>query len=243
MRTMKIAAQSDIGKHREINEDSYFVYRNDNLVGGFVADGMGGHQAGEIASSMVADIVKDYIISEFNTKMDYVETGEMIRCAFLTANEQIYRYAKKNEKLEGMGTTASLAIIYQGKLIVAHVGDSRVYMIGEDIRQITHDHSFVEELLRRGEITRQDASTHPNRNFITRAVGAEDTIKVDITITAYHGETVLLCSDGLTNMVSDEQIREIIQENEDLQEAADKLIALANKKGGKDNITVVAFCK
>lgn len=243
MRTMKIVAQSDIGKHREINEDSYFVYQNDNLIGGFVADGMGGHQAGEVASTMVASIVKDYIISEFNTKMDYVETGEMIRQAFLAANQQIYQYAKKNENLVGMGTTASLAIIYQDKLIVAHVGDSRVYLIGDGIRQITHDHSFVEELLRRGEITRQDASTHPNRNYITRAVGAEDTVKVDITITAYQGETVLLCSDGLTNMVSNQQIQEIIQENEDLQEAARKLIALANKKGGKDNITVVAFCK
>lgn len=240
---MKVAAVTDIGKHREINEDSYFLYRNDNLIGGFVADGMGGHQAGEVASSMAADIVKAYIVNEFNPKMDYMETGEMIRCAFLAANSQIFQYAKNNEKLEGMGTTASLAIIYQNKLIVAHVGDSRVYSIGEDIRQITHDHSFVQELLRRGEITQQAAEAHPNRNYITRAVGAEDTVKVDITVTAYEGETILLCSDGLSNMVSDEQIRNIVHENEDLQKAAEELVALANKKGGKDNITVVAFCK
>ena len=240
---MKVAAVTDVGKHREINEDSYFLYRNDNLIGGFVADGMGGHQAGEVASSMAADIVKNYIVSTFNTKMDYVETGEMIRSAFLAANDQIFQYAKSNEKLKGMGTTASLAIIYQNKLIVAHVGDSRVYSIGEDIRQITHDHSFVQELLRRGEITQQIAKTHPNRNYITRAVGAEDSIKVDITITAYAGETILLCSDGLSNMVSDEQIRTIVQEHEDLQQAAEELVALANKKGGKDNITVVAFCR
>lgn len=240
---MKIAAQSDIGKLRKTNEDKYFVYRNDNLLGGFVADGMGGEQAGAVASAMVADIVKSHIISEFNPKLDYVETGEIIRQAFMAANEQIYRYAKSDAHLLGMGTTASLAIVYQDKLIVAHVGDSRVYCIDDKIRQITHDHSFVEELLQRGEISREDATTHPNRNMITRAVGTEATLKVDITINAYHGETVLLCSDGLTNMVSDAQIQEIIQENEDLQEAVEKLIALANKKGGKDNITVVAFCK
>ncbi len=240
---MKIAAVTDIGRHRKINEDSYFIYRNENLLGGMVADGMGGHQAGELASKLVADTVKNWMMNEFNPEMDYVEAGEMIRRAFLEANTLVYERSRHNPALSGMGTTATLAMIYREKLITVHVGDSRSYLIGDNISQITRDHSLVQELLSRGEISREAAANHPNKNCITRAVGAEPDIKVDVGIRSYQGETVLLCSDGLTNVVSDEQIYDIITAEEDLQSGAEELVALANKKGGPDNITVVVFQK
>lgn len=241
---MRIGAVTDVGKQRRLNEDSYFVYRNENLLGGMVADGMGGQNAGEVASAMATQIIKEYIINSFNPDMDGMEVGEMVRRAFLKANDKIYEYSKTDSELDGMGTTSTLAIIYRDKIISAHVGDSRAYLIdGGEIRQITKDHSYVQELLSRGEITKEFANRHPAKNYITRAVGADDILKVDINISDYHGETVLLCSDGLTNMLSDEQISEIIGENENLQQGAEALVRLANKKGGLDNITVVVFGK
>lgn len=241
---MRIGAVTDVGKQRRLNEDSYFVYRNENLLGGMVADGMGGQNAGEVASAMATRVVKEYIINEFNTDMGYVDVGEMIRMAFLRANSRIYEYSKKDKTFEGMGTTSTLAIIYREKIIVAHVGDSRAYFVEEGgLRQITKDHSYVQELLARGKITKEFADRHPARNYITRAVGTEDMLKVDINILDYHGETVLLSSDGLTNMLTDSQIADLINENENLQTAAEELVRLANKKGGLDNITTVIFSR
>lgn len=239
---MRIGALSDIGRQRKTNEDSYFIYRNQNLLGGMVADGMGGENAGEIASSMACDIVKEYIMNEFNPEMDYIQLAEVVRLAFIEANSRIYAYSKKDEKLSGMGTTSTLAIIYKNKLIVVHVGDSRVYLIDDEgIHQHTKDHSFVQELLSRGEITKEFAEHHPAKNYITRAVGSEDILKADVIVSDYHGETVVICSDGLSNMLSDSQIEEIIKSNDDLQFDAVELVKLANKKGGLDNITVIAF--
>ena len=239
---MKMASASDIGRVRKINEDSYFSYRNENLVGGMVADGMGGCNAGEVASRMTAMIVKDFIIREFDPEMNYAQLGEMIKRAFIEANTEIYEYAQHHKEADGMGTTASMAFIYREKLIVVHVGDSRVYTInGEHIKQITTDHSFVQELVMRGSISADDAKNHPQKNLITRAIGSEPFIKVDVSILDYNDETVLICSDGLTNMVSDAQIAERINESDDLQSGIEKLIALANKKGGIDNITCIAF--
>ncbi|MBE7044876.1 MAG: Stp1/IreP family PP2C-type Ser/Thr phosphatase [Ruminococcaceae bacterium] len=240
---MRIGAVTDVGRHRQLNEDSYFVYRNENLLGGMVADGMGGHLAGEVASALATKTVKDWLVSEFDIEMDYVELSEMIRNAFVAANDMVYHNASQAEETSGMGTTATLALIYRNKLITVHVGDSRSYLIGDAISQITQDHSYVQELLNRGEITPEDAQNHPNKHYITRAIGAEPVIQVDVEIRAYHGETVLLCSDGLSNVVSDEQIFELVTAEEDLQVAAENLVALANKKGGPDNITVVTFQK
>ncbi|MBE7016407.1 MAG: Stp1/IreP family PP2C-type Ser/Thr phosphatase, partial [Ruminococcaceae bacterium] len=223
---------TDRGRVRKNNEDSFFTYRNENLIGGMVADGMGGHSSGEIASRMTTMIVKDHIISKFNPDMAYAEVGEMIRRAFIDSNAEVYEYAKHHPESQGMGTTASMAFIYKGKLISIHVGDSRVYLIeGEKIRQITTDHSLLQELLSRGKISKDDAENYPNKNIITRAIGAEPAIKVDVIIEDYNGGTVCVCSDGLTNMVSDEQIKNIINENEDLQKGVEKLVELANKKG------------
>ena len=206
-----------------------------------VADGMGGHNSGELASKMMCSIVKQYIISEYDPSMDYMEMAELIRAAFVEANLEIYRASFGTEN-EGMGTTATLAFIYDGKLITAHVGDSRCYKItGDKIQQITTDHSYVNELLMNGKISASDAEVHPNRNMITRAVGTDMTVKVDMDIKTYMGETILICSDGLSNMLSDEQILQTLRQNEEIQEAADSMVELANKKGGSDNITVLVF--
>lgn len=237
-----MGARSDIGRVRKVNEDSYFSYRNEKLIGGMVADGMGGYQAGEVASRMATMIVKDHIIRKFDPEMDYIQMSEVIRRAFIEANSEIYEYSRHHEEASGMGTTASMAFVYREKLIVVHVGDSRVYTIKNDeIKQITTDHSYVQELLARGRITSDDAKNHPQKNLITRAIGTEPSIKVDVNIQNYEGETVIISSDGLTNLVSDEQIKYIINLHEDLEEGVDALIALANKKGGPDNITCVAF--
>lgn len=241
---MRMGAYSDTGRVRRINEDSYFSYRNENLIGAMVADGMGGHAKGEVASKMATMIVKDHIMSKFNPDMDYVELGEMIRRAFIEANGEIFEYSIKHDEARGMGTTASMAFIFKGKLIVVHVGDSRVYTVKNgEIKQITTDHSLVQELLARGRITSDDAKNHPQKNVITRAIGSEASIKVDVRIVDYDDETVIVSSDGLTNLVSDKQIMEIIDGCDDLQTGAEALVALANKKGGMDNITCVAFDK
>ena len=241
---MRMGACSDTGKVRKINEDSFFSYCNDLLVGAMVADGMGGHAKGEVASKMATMIVKDHIMRKFDPDMDYVELGEMIRRAFIEANAEIYEYSRRREESAGMGTTASMAFIFKGKLIVVHVGDSRVYTIKNgEIQQITTDHSLVQELLSRGRITSDEAKNYPQRNVITRAMGSEASIKVDVRIIDYKGETVIVSSDGLTNLVNDIQIMEVIDGCEDLQAGVEALIELANKNGGPDNITCVAFDK
>lgn len=239
---MRMGACTDKGRIRKINEDSYFSYRNENLTGGMVADGMGGHNAGEVASKMTAMIVKDCIIRRFNPQMTCAELGELIKCAFIEANAELYEYACHHPEVRGMGTTASMGFIYKNKLVAVHVGDSRIYSVSENsIRQVTTDHSYVQELLSRGQITDDAARNHPQKNLITRAIGSEPGIKVDVSVTDYNGETVFICSDGLSNLVSDEQILNVLKEHDDLQRGVEALVALANKKGGNDNITCLAF--
>lgn len=239
---MQFGAVTDIGKQRKINEDSYFVNDDDVFAYAIVADGMGGHQAGEVASMMAVDIIKDHLKNNLSANLDYVETGEVIRQAFISANSIIYTYAKNHYKIMGMGTTTTLSMIYGGKVITAHVGDSRSYMITDNgIKQITKDHSYVQELVSRGEITEEQARNHPKKNYITRAMGAEDTVKVDIIIKPYNGEKILLCSDGLSNYLYDEEIKENINKAKTLQKGAEKLVKLANDRGGRDNITAVVL--
>lgn len=239
---MRIGAKTDIGHYRKINEDSFFIYRNERLIGGMVADGMGGHNAGEVASKMAAELIKSSIIEGFYPEMDYIELSEVIRRAFAEANEEIFRKSKVEANTTGMGTTAAAAFVFAGKLITANVGDSRVYLIKDgEISQLTQDHSYVEELIQKGSISPESARFHPQRNYITRALGIENFVKTDILINEYDGGTVVICSDGLTNLVTDEQIADIISQYEDYEEAAAALVNFANQKGGPDNITCVIF--
>ena len=240
---MQYGAITDIGQRRKINEDNYFLHDDDKFPYAIVADGMGGHQAGEVASMMVVDIIESRLAQNLKDDIDYVEAGEILRQAFISANSIIYNYAKDHYKIMGMGTTTTMALIYGGRVITAHVGDSRAYAVGDEIVQLTKDHSYVQELVSRGEISPEMAKHHPRKNYITRAMGAEDTVKVDISIKPYNGETIVLSSDGLTNYVDDEEILAHIKKFEPLQTACEKLMQLANERGGSDNITVVAFRK
>lgn len=236
---MQTGTATDTGKIREKNEDNFFAYDNGWLTCGFVADGMGGHEVGEVASRMAVDIIGESVKNDITREMDYVEAGEALRKAFINANYAIYDYSVKNMGKCTMGCTATAALIYMDKLITVHVGDSRVYKIDSGITQVTKDHSYVQELVSRGEITKEEAKTNPNRKYITRAMGTEESIKADVSISAYNGESILVCSDGLTNMVDDEDIRDIILNNENADKAAEILVEKANDNGGTDNITVV----
>ena len=239
---MTYGAATDIGRVRHINEDNYAISENATFPFAIVADGMGGHKAGEKASLMAIETVRAELMKKLTDDMDYVEAGETARRAFIEANSGIYNYSKLHYKVMGMGTTATLAMFHSDKLITAHVGDSRAYIIdNENITQVTRDHSYVQELVMRGEITPEQAKRHPNKNYITRAMGAEEAVKVDINIRPYKGEKVLLCSDGLTNMLDDDEIFDIINKYSDLHAAAQKLIDRANEAGGNDNITVVVL--
>lgn len=239
---MQLGAVTDIGMCRKINEDNYYVTTDGDFPYAIVADGMGGHKAGEIASMMVIDVVKNHLENKLGGSSDYVEAGEVIRQAFISANSIIYKYSENHYKIMGMGTTATLAMIYENKVITAHVGDSRAYMIDDnEIKQLTKDHSYVQELVSMGKITPEEAKHHPKKNFITRAMGAEETVKVDIGIKPYNGEKILLCSDGLTNFVEDEEIKEIINGQDNLQKKSEKLVQTANSRGGRDNITIVVL--
>ena len=239
---MQYGAVTDVGKVRKINEDNYYVCDDAPFPYAIVADGMGGHEAGEVASMMVVDIIRDYLKKNLSRELDYVEAGEVVRQAFISANSIIFEYAKNHYKVMGMGTTTTLVMICHGKTVTAHVGDSRAYMCGEKgIVQLTKDHSYVQELVARGEITPEMAKRHPKKNFITRAMGAEETVKVDMYIRDYGGEKIVLCSDGLTNFVEDEEILQSLNGGGNLQEAAQRLVDLANERGGGDNITIAVL--
>lgn len=233
---MEITALTDIGKHRKRNEDSVRVGKTESLIYAIVADGMGGHKAGEVASSLAVDMIEKELLL-LDPKKDNIINK--LKGAYIDANSKIYEYAEENQKVLGMGTTLVLAVITDDKLLIANVGDSRAYMIGNDgILQISKDHSYVQQLVDSGAITKEQAMNHPKRNYITRAMGTEEGIKTDVFVKDYNGEIVLLCSDGLCGLVTDNEILDIIRNNTDLEITAKELIETANQKGGIDNITV-----
>ena len=235
---MKTYSITDIGKRRSANQD--FIYASDQPVGNLsnmliVADGMGGHNAGDLASRYTVESMVDYIEKAVEKR-----PIPLLAEAIHHANELVVEKAKSDKALEGMGTTVVAATVQENYLYVANVGDSRLYLIDQEIEQITRDHSLVEEMIRVGELQRKDAKSHPDRNIITRAVGVRTPVKIDFfDIKLEPGDVILLCSDGLTNMVEDEDILRIVKKSSSLKEAAQRLVTEANKNGGKDNISVV----
>ena len=238
---MESVAITDIGSRRKVNQD--FVYNNDNAVGllpnlYIVADGMGGHKAGDFASK--------FSVSEFEKELKEQKARTIIGSmegAIRQVNEKLLKEATAEPEYEGMGTTFVAACISDGNLFVLNIGDSRLYMLSEagTIKQITQDHSLVEEKILRGELERKEAKNHPEKNVITRALGATEQVLPDffeVEITT--GDYILLCSDVLTNMVEDVIIKDIVLNQEyELKEKAERLIALANENGGRDNISLV----
>lgn len=240
---MDIGAISHTGLIRDINQDSYFV-SEDKMNLFVVADGMGGHKAGEVASSIAIDSVKKYI--EKHISQEYGEYDEavsrIIEEAIVDANTKIFNKSMEEEKYQGMGTTLTMAFI-QSKLFIGHIGDSRAYLIrNNEIRQITQDHSLVAELLRNGTITEKEAKTHPQKNIITRALGTEENIQIDIyTIELLAEDIIVLCSDGLSNLVEQMEIKECLANSKSMQFGCEHLVDLANERGGYDNITIIAI--
>lgn len=236
---LKTFSVTNIGRKRKMNQD--YVYSSEEPIGRLpnlflVADGMGGHNAGEYASKVTVETIVENIGDSPET--DAVRIFDQ---AIQAANARIRKLAAASPFLEGMGTTVVAATCQGEHLRVANVGDSRLYVVNHDeIRQITRDHSWVEEMVQRGGIGREEARNHPDKNIITRAVGAEDTVKADFfTVRIQEGDTILMCTDGLTNMLEDEEIRMILDGARDIVEKAQQLVDAANENGGKDNISVI----
>lgn len=236
------AAYSDIGKKRLANEDSYFVSEFTKNTGYIiVADGMGGHRGGAVASKMTVDCIKGYFDAHFAWKSES-DIKSLLRGGIELANKTVYAAAKKDSLLLGMGTTVVLCIVENENLYIANVGDSRLYHITSDkINQVTKDHSVVQELIDLGEISEKEAENHPNKNLITRAVGTNEEVETDFyKFKARCGDMVVICTDGLSNMVEKEEIKDIVTREDDLKNAVKKLVDRANERGGLDNITVAA---
>ena len=235
---MKACALTDTGRVRTANQD--YVYASVEPVGSLpnlfvVADGMGGHQAGDFASR--------YIVENLVSYLQYTENSQIVpllREAILKVNTMLYHEAKEKPEFSGMGTTLVAAVADENTLYVANVGDSRLYLVRDRIRQVTRDHSYVEELVSLGRLERGSKDYKDKKNIITRAVGTEDKLLVDFfEVGLEPGDYILMCSDGLSNMLEDAEMEEIIGSDLELQEKAEKLITVANDNGGKDNIAVV----
>ena len=239
---MKSYGKTDKGSKRSSNQDCIFT--SDTPVGPLpnlyiVADGMGGHRAGDKASKMAVDITVDFV-----SRSTLENPVAILKRAIIYANNEIYKAASQDPDLNGMGTTLVCACAYDDKLFVANVGDSRLYAVDQDIKQITMDHSLVEELIRSGELERKRGRNHPERNIITRALGSKDEVIPDFfEIDINAGERFLLCSDGLSNMVENDEIRDIMVQDKSLMDIANELVERANYYGGSDNISAIVVGK
>ena len=235
---MEISSATSVGCIRSLNEDSYFVSEPDSkgTVFAIVADGMGGHNAGEVASEKAVKILKNDIQEKFGESPKNILIG-----AVFEANKKIYEMSKKGAELSGMGTTITACVVEKNNVTAAQVGDSRLYLIrGNEINQITKDHSLVEMLIDSGAITKEEAKNHPQKNVITRALGTDETVEADFyEFKTKKGDIILLCSDGLVNMLDDTEILSVIKSSEDFKSVANTLVENAENAGGTDNITVV----
>lgn len=236
---------TDCGKIRDRNEDAGGIFHNESgQILAIVADGMGGHQAGEVASELAVNIAAEKWeqVKKIN---DDKEAEQWLQQMITEMNVTIYNHSINNDQFIGMGTTVVIAICTESFVTIGHVGDSRCYLWSKDqtIKLITSDHSLVNELIRTGQITEVDAEQHPRKNVLLQAVGTEETVQPDVqSIDWQRGNCLLLCSDGLTNKINDEELAEHFQHMESLSETTDQLIALANERGGEDNITIAIVC-
>jgi serine/threonine protein phosphatase PrpC len=232
LRTVDFVHKTDTGRQRRGNEDSSLA-RPPLFV---VADGMGGAQAGEVASQIAVDVFENQLPESGSPE-------ERLTGGVQEANRQIYQRSRAEHERAGMGTTLTAAYLDDAHVAIAHVGDSRAYLFRDgNLTRLTQDHSLVDELLRRGKLTEEQAAEHPQRSIITRALGPEPEVEVDrFTYSVRAGDIVLLCSDGLTSMISEQRIADVLRSNESLERAAEQLIDEANAAGGRDNITVVLF--
>lgn len=238
-----MVSRSDIGRIRQVNEDSALTGSvNQVLSFAIVADGMGGHQAGDVASQVAVEAFRRIVTQHEEITNWSVEDGKrLMRIAIRQANEEIFSLSTHMEQYHNMGTTIVAALMWDNIVVIGHVGDSRAYRITKlEIEQLTQDHSLVNALVQSGQLTSAEAENHPRKNVLTRAIGTDDDVEIDVRILEWDQEDLLLlCSDGLTNRVSESDLHQITTNEETLDAAADHLIALANEAGGEDNITLV----
>ena len=235
---MKSFSITDVGMVRQVNQD--FVYATDKAVGSFanlfvVADGIGGHQAGDFASRYTTEVIR----RELGKNQEF-DIKKSLEHAIRVANSEILKKAAQDSDLKGMGTTVVAATIQKHMVYFANVGDSRLYLINRGIFQLTKDHSLVEEMVRLGGIKPEEAKDHPDKNIITRAIGAKENVEIDFyEHRLKKGDIILMCTDGLSNMVGDEELFHLVQGARDIVEAAECLVDTANERGGTDNIGIV----
>lgn len=235
---MKSAGLTDVGMKRQQNQD--YLFYSDDRVGALpnlyiVADGMGGHNAGDIASRTAVESTIEYI-KDSGLKNPVT----ILRRAIIYANAQVLKLARGNRAYSGMGTTFVAAVVDEDMLYVANIGDSRLYTIKDDIEQVTMDHSLVEELIRSGRLDRNKGRNHPEKNIITKALGIDEEVEPDFfEVRLEPGDKILMCSDGLSNMIEDDEIKDIVDNSGDVSKACSELIDQANYYGGRDNISVI----
>ncbi|GAA4063258.1 Stp1/IreP family PP2C-type Ser/Thr phosphatase [Amphibacillus indicireducens] len=231
---------TDCGKVRKQNEDAVGLFENRaNQTLAVVADGMGGHKAGDVAS----EIARSYFSDQWQAtdKLTSAEEAEeWLDDRIRLANQKVYRYAKENPDCQGMGTTVIAAIFLEDEISIAHIGDSRCYLLTDELKQVTEDHSLVNELVRAGEITKKEAIVHPRKNVLMKALGTDNSIAPDVfTIEWQEGNRFLICSDGLSDKLSNNELFNFLTEDLTVEEIAGNLVDRANELGGEDNITVV----
>ena len=233
---IRASAATDVGLRRKHNEDRYALAPDHGFY--LVADGMGGHTAGQVASQLASEAALRAIQALDGAS---ATLAEKLRYAMAAANREVFETAREKPEYAGMGTTVVAVLCDGSRAALAHVGDSRAYLVrGGRIRQLTDDHSIVGELLRRNEISEDAAREHPHRHVLTRALGVRDSVEPDLAeITPEQGDVFVLCSDGLTNHVEDHEIAKAVREMSELQETCDALVDLANHRGGEDNTTVL----
>jgi len=235
--------RTDAGKVRSVNEDAvYFAEPEEGIILAMVADGMGGHQAGEVASGTAIDVIRQEL-QHVSSRMRPEEARNDLEAAILKANRAIYERAQADPQLSGMGTTIVVALITGDWGWIAHIGDSRAYAWQSSrLQPITADHSLVNELVKSGQLRADEANRHPQRNILVRALGTDETVEVEFNAYQPQAEDLLLlCSDGLTSMLSDEQISQVLQSEGTIQEKADRLLEQALRQGGEDNISLILF--
>ncbi len=238
---MILSAKTDIGAVRECNEDSFQcgVFQ-DGSTWAVVCDGMGGASGGQVASSICTETVAAALSKGYRKGATVKSLGNLLSSAITAANIKVFEKSNQEYELKGMGTTVVAVVIKNGIAVIAHVGDSRAYLVGDSVTQLTKDHSLVEFMVETGKITKEEAKTHPDRNVITRAVGIENFVDTDIDIfDIKKNENILICTDGLSGSVEETEILNVI--NTDAETASDKLIDLALKNGSRDNITAVVI--
>ncbi|MBE1553511.1 Stp1/IreP family PP2C-type Ser/Thr phosphatase [Sporosarcina limicola] len=240
---MQFEVLTDVGRKRTVNEDSAAVYTlTEGILLAVIADGMGGHRGGDHASSTAIKVIGKQFMELDSTAFEAEEHwAEWLQNAVVHVNKLLYNQAEENEELKGMGTTLDAAIIWGQSCLVSHIGDSRVYTISEEgVHQVTRDHSYVNVLLESGEITEEEAAIHPKRNWIMKALGSEKTVDPDFYSMKLNERTyLLLCTDGLSNKVNQQRMKEIVLSEATLREKTKELVDLANEMGGEDNISVI----